>query len=80
MNKDRKKALLSTMLTLAIPTIIEEILATLLQYVDTAMVGQLGERATASVSITTTITWLVNSIVGAVGIAALALIAKSVGG
>ena len=40
MNKDRKKALLSTMLTLAIPTIIEEILATLLQYVDTAMVGQ----------------------------------------
>lgn len=80
MNKDRKKALLSTMLTLAIPTIIEEILATLLQYVDTAMVGQLGERATASVSITTTITWLVNSIVGAVGIAALALISKSVGG
>ena len=47
MNKDRKKALLSTMLTLAIPTIIEEILATLLQYVDTAMAGQLGERATA---------------------------------
>ncbi len=80
MKKDGKKALLSTMLTLAVPTIIEEILATLLQYVDTAMVGQLGEQATASVSITTTITWLVNSIVGAVGIAALALISKAVGG
>lgn len=80
MKKDGKKALLSTMLTLAVPTIIEEVLATLLQYVDTAMVGQLGEQATASVSITTTITWLVNSIVGAVGIAALALISKAVGG
>ena len=80
MSKDGKKALLSTMLTLAIPTIIEEILATLLQYVDTAMVGHLGEQATASVSITTTITWLVNSIAGAVGIASLALISKAVGG
>ncbi|HIW42085.1 MAG TPA: hypothetical protein H9743_08115, partial [Candidatus Mediterraneibacter vanvlietii] len=39
-------------------------LATLLQYVDTVMVGQLGEQATASVSITTNVTWLVNSVSG----------------
>ena len=49
--------LLKTLVVLSIPTIVEEVLATLLQYVDTAMVGQLGEQATASVSITTTITW-----------------------
>lgn len=49
---------------LSIPTILEEILSTLLQYVDTAMVGHLGEKATASVSVTTTVTWLVNSIPG----------------
>ena len=46
-------ALLKTLVVLSIPTIVEEVLATLLQYVDTAMVGQLGEQATASVSITT---------------------------
>lgn len=67
---------MKTLLFLAIPTIIEEILATLLQYVDTAMVGQLGEQATASVSITTNVTWLINSVSGAIGTAILVLISK----
>lgn len=49
--------ILRTLLFLSIPTIVEEVLATLLQYVDTAMVGQLGEQATASVSITTNVAW-----------------------
>lgn len=71
--------LLRTLLWLSIPTVIEEVLATLLQYVDTAMVGQLGEQATASVSITTNVTWLVNSIPGAIGTAILVLISKSEG-
>ena len=71
--------LLRTLLFLSIPTIIEEILATLLQYVDTAMVGQLGEQATASVSITTNVTWLVNSVPGAIGTAILVLSSKAAG-
>ena len=64
---------------MSLPTIVEEILATLLQYVDTAMVGQLGEQATASVSITTNVTWLVNSVPGAIGTAMLVLISKAAG-
>ena len=72
-------ALLGTLVSLSIPTIVEEVLATLLQYVDTAMVGQLGEQATASVSITTTVTWLFNSIPGAIGTAVLILISKAAG-
>lgn len=71
--------ILRTLLFLSIPTIVEEVLATLLQYVDTAMVGQLGEQATASVSITTNVTWLVNSVAGAVGTAILVLISKASG-
>ena len=71
--------ILRTLLFLSIPTIVEEVLATLLQYVDTAMVGQLGEQATASVSITTNVTWLVNSVSGAVGTAILVLISKASG-
>lgn len=71
--------ILRTLLFLSIPTIVEEVLATLLQYVDTAMVGQLGEQATASVSITTNVTWLVNSVSGAIGTAILVLISKAAG-
>lgn len=67
------------LIVLAVPTILEEILATLLQYVDTAMVGRLGETATASVSITTTVSWLIGSMNGAVAIAVLAMISNSVG-
>ena len=68
---------LKTLIVLAIPTMIEEVLATLLQYVDTAMVGHLGEQATASVNVTTTVTWLVSSIPSAIGVGILALIAKA---
>lgn len=71
--------ILRMLVTLSIPTVLEEILHTLLQYVDTAMVGRLGEQATAAVSVTTTITWLINSISGASGVAILAMISKAVG-
>ncbi len=74
-----KVEVLRALITLSIPTILEEILATLLQYVDTAMVGRLGETATASVSVTTTVTWLINSVSSALAVAALSLIAKAVG-
>lgn len=77
--KEYKRGILKTLIAMSIPTIIEQILSTLLQYVDTAMVGQLGEQATASVSVTTTISWLVGSILSAAGVPILALIAKSIG-
>lgn len=79
MEQELKAEVLRALITLSIPTILEEILATLLQYVDTAMVGRLGETATASVSVTTTVTWLINSVSSALAVAALSLIAKSVG-
>lgn len=74
-----KKEILHTLITLSIPTILEEVLATLLQYVDTAMVGHLGEQATAAVSVTTTVTWLVNSVPSAISVAVLAMVSKAIG-
>lgn len=71
--------LLQKMVLLAIPGMVEQILSTLLQYVDTAMVGRLGERATASVSVTTSIGWLVGSVAYAIGAAVLTLIARAYG-
>lgn len=73
------KSVLITLITISIPTILEEILSTLIQYVDTAMVGRLGEAATAAVSTTTTINWLIHSIPGAVGVAILALASRAMG-
>lgn len=68
-----------TLVTLSIPTIIEEVLSTLIQYVDTAMVGRLGEKATAAVSTTTTINWLIHAIPAAISVAVLAIAAKAMG-
>lgn len=73
------KEILRTLLWMSVPTILEEVLATLLQYVDTAMVGHLGEQATAAVSVTGTVTWLVNSVPSSIGVGALALIANAYG-
>lgn len=74
-----KRQIFKNLIYLALPAMIEEILSTLLLYVDTAMVGHLGEKATAAVSCTTTVTWLVNCIPYAISAAFLALIAKANG-
>lgn len=75
----QNKAVLKTLVLLSIPTILEEVLSTLIQYVDTAMVGRLGEKATAAVSTTTTINWLIHAIPAAVAVAVLAQAAKAMG-
>ena len=67
------------LVTLAIPVILEQILTTLLQYVDTAMVGRLGAAATASVSLTTTVNWLIGNVFAAIGIAFVAIISSAYG-
>lgn len=69
----------SSLLLLSIPTVIEEIMSILLQYVDTAMVGRLGVQATAAVSTTTTINWLIGCVPHAIGVAIMALTARANG-
>ena len=66
-------------LTLAWPTMLEQLLQTAVQYIDTAMVGTLGTQATAAVGATTTINWLVGSTISAMGVGFLAFIARACG-
>ena len=66
-------------LSLAWPTVVEEVLATAVQYIDTAMVGTLGTQATATVGATTSVGWLVFSSISALSIGFLALIARAYG-
>lgn len=71
--------MLSVIWILAWPTMLEQLMQTTVQYIDTAMVGTLGTEATAAVGATTTINWLVNSSISALGIGFLAFISQSLG-
>ncbi len=75
----KNKGLFKNIITLAWPTMLEQLMQTLVQYIDLIMVGSLGTVATAAVGSTTTVNWLVNSSVSAIGIGFLAYIAKALG-
>lgn len=47
---------------LAWPTVLEQFLIMIVQYVDTAMVGSLGKNATAAIAVTASFTWLMGGI------------------
>ena len=77
--RSRCRALLPVVFTLAWPTMLEELMQTAVQYIDTAMVGRLGTDATAAVGSTTTVNWLVGSTIYAFGIGFLAAISQALG-
>ncbi len=68
-----------TILKLAWPTMLEQLMQTIVQYVDIIMVGALGTSATAAVGETTTVNWLVFSCVSAISVGFLSYIAKALG-
>ena len=73
------KAMILTIMALAWPTMLEQLMQTAVQYIDTAMVGSLGTQATAAVGATTTVNWLIGSSISALSIGFLAFIAKAHG-
>lgn len=78
-NRKHNYAMASVIWALAWPTMLEQLMQTAVQYIDTAMVGALGTQATAAVGATSTVNWLVGSTVSAIGIGFLAYIAKAIG-
>lgn len=72
-------SLLKTIYVLAWPAVLEQLLQTVVQYTDTAMVGRISPQASAATGLTTTMTWLVNAPMFALGIGVLAYIAEAVG-
>ena len=72
-------SMIGVILALAWPTMLEQLMQTAVQYIDTAMVGSLGTYATAAVGATTTVKWLVNSTVSALSIGFLSFIARACG-
>lgn len=79
MKKTKKEAVFFPLLTLAWPAVLEGLLQTVLQYIDTAMVGRLGAAATATVSLSSTYSWLIHSMISALGVGFLSYIARGIG-
>ena len=71
--------MLPAIFALAWPTMLEELLQTAVQYIDTAMVGSLGTQATAAVGATSTVNWLVSSTIAALGIGFLSYVSQACG-
>lgn len=71
--------MLPVILSLAWPTMLEQLLQIAVQYIDTAMVGSLGTQATAAVGATSTVNWLIGSTISALGIGFLSFVSQSVG-
>ncbi len=68
-----------TILTLAWPTMLEELMQTAVQYIDTAMVGAIGTQATAAVGATSTVNWLIGSTISAIGVGFLSFVSQACG-
>ena len=83
MIKKQKQSLpwdmLPAIFALAWPTMLEELLQTAVQYIDTAMVGSLGTQATAAVGATSTVNWLFSSTIAALGIGFLSYVSQACG-
>ena len=76
-NLDRQT--MRVILALAWPTMLEQLMQTAVQYIDTAMVGSLGTNAMAAVGATTTVGWLIGGMVSAWGVGFLSFIARACG-
>ena len=70
---------LKSIIVLAWPIIAEQLMHTAVMYIDTAMVGTLGTEATASVGATSSISFLLFSVLSALGVAFLSHIARANG-
>lgn len=71
--------MLPVILSLAWPTMLEQLMHTAVQYIDTAMVGTLGTQAMAAVGATSTVNWLIGSTISALGVGFLSYISQSIG-
>lgn len=70
---------LATLTRLAWPAIIEQLLATMVSYVDTAMVGSMGASATAAVGINSPVVWLFTGALQGVGTGYSVMVAHAIG-
>ena len=67
MQKEKKQQI-NNVIKLSIPAILTQIATIVMQYIDSAMVGRLGENASAAIGLVSTSTWLFSGILTALAI------------
>lgn len=75
----RDRELMTTIFTLAWPTVAEQALQTVVQYADTAQVGRIGYNASAAVGLTSTTMWLVRAPLWALAMGVIACVSQALG-
>ncbi len=70
---------LSLIISLSIPSILAQMTSTLMFFIDAAMVGSLGAKASASIGIVETTTWLFGSLTGAASMGFGVQVAHAIG-
>ena len=78
-NSNEVRSIIRKAMRLSVPVMLEEALGTAVQYVDAAMVGRLGASASAAVGMTSSVSWMVNSPIWAMGVAVMAVISRAEG-
>lgn len=66
--KESLKQQISNVWKLSIPAILTQISSIVMQYIDSAMVGNLGEEASASIGLVSTSTWLLGGLISAISV------------
>lgn len=74
-----RREAVSAVLALSWPAIVQQFMLTLVQYIDTAMVGSLGPNATASVGVVSSSVWLFNGLLGAAATGFAVQVAQHIG-
>ena len=76
---DKRVPVWKLILLLAWPAIVEQVLLTIVNYVDTAMVGSIGVEAMAAVGVNLSTLWMLNGLMSAVGVGYSVLMARRIG-
>lgn len=76
---DSGKTPMQTVLKMAVPSILEQLLVSLASLIDTAMVGTLGAAATASIGINASTVWLILGFITAVSVSFMFMVARKIG-
>lgn len=74
-----EKEVLSAVFRLALPAILAQIAETVMQYIDSAMVGQMGRNASASIGLVASSTWLFGGLMTACCFGFSVQVAQSIG-
>lgn len=67
-SKESLKQQISNVWKLSIPAILTQISSIVMQYIDSAMVGSLGEEASAAIGLVSTSTWLLGGLISAISV------------